>query len=312
VIVEKENKFVSAVAYLYRDEEQVEKFIRILYPVLNDHFAQYEIIFANDGCSAGSMARIKDFVLKNKVPAVSFVHMGFHQGIELAMNAGVDLAVGDFVYEFDSLAVDYNQQLIIDIYQNALQGFDVVSAVPRGRVSFSSRLFYAAFNRFSNSCGSLSTERFRILSRRAINRVGAFSKTISYRKAAYASSGLNIKALTYEPIISERVSNSDTFRLRKETAFDSLVIFTDFAYKVSLTLTIMLLSLTISGIIYTLVQYFGIHKPLEGWTTLMLMVSGGLSGVFMILAFILKYLSVIIELVLKKQKYLVQAVEKIT
>jgi len=142
--------------------------------------------------------------------------------------------------------------------------------------------------------------------------VGAFSKTISYRKAAYASSGLNIKALTYEPIISERVSNSDTFRLRKETAFDSLVIFTDFAYKVSLTLTIMLLALTISGIIYTLVQYFGIHKPLEGWTTLMLMVSGGLSGVFMILAFILKYLSVIIELVLKKQKYLVQAVEKIT
>jgi polyisoprenyl-phosphate glycosyltransferase len=132
----KKNKFVSAVAYLYRDEEQVEKFIRILYPILNEHFDHYEIIFANDGCSADSVARIKDFVLKNKIPAVAFVHMGFHQGIELAMNAGVDLAVGDFVYEFDSLAVDYDQQLIIDIYQNALQGFDVVSAVPRGRINF--------------------------------------------------------------------------------------------------------------------------------------------------------------------------------
>lgn len=312
MIAKKEKKFISAVAYLYREEERVEKFIRVLYQMLNEHFEQYEIIFVNDGCSTASIDKIKDFVVELQIPSVAFVHMGFHQGLELAMNAGVDLAVGDFVYEFDSLALDYEKQLIIDLYQAALQGFDVVSAAPRGRVSIPSRLFYAAFNRFSRSCSNLSTERFRILSRRAINRVEAISKTITYRKAAYASSGLNTKVLPYEPLTTERVSSSDAYRSRKETAFNSLVLFTDFAYKVSMTLTILLFFLTLVGVVYTLIQYFGVHKPLEGWTTLMLMVSGGFAGVFMVLAFILKYLSVIIELVLKKQKYLVQAVEKIT
>lgn len=312
MIAEKGKMFVSAVAYLYRDEEHVENFIRLLYRILDEHFDNYEIIFVNDGCSDSSIDRIKDFVLQHRIPAVAVVKMGFHQGIELAMNAGVNLAVGDFVYEFDSLAVDYNQQLIIDIFQTALQGFDVVSAVPRGRVSFSSRLFYTAFNRFSRSDHNLNTERFRLLSRRAINRVEALSKTFSYRKAAYANSGLSIKSITFEPVTSERVLSSDVFQSRKDTAFNSLILFTDLAYKISITLTIVLLSLTFSGIVYTLVQYFSIHKPLEGWTTLMLLISGGFSGVFMILAFILKYLSVIIELVLKKQKYLIQSIEKIT
>lgn len=312
MIVEKEKKFVSAVAYLYRDEEYIEKFCLTLYRVFDDNFDNYEFIFVNDGCGASSISNIKDFVVKNKIPTVAFIHMGVHQGIEFAMNAGVDLAVGDFVYEFDSLCVDYDQQLIIDTFRTALQGFDVVSAVPQGRVRISSRLFYAAFNRFSRSCYNLRTERFRVLSRRAINRVAALSKAILYRKAAYANSGLSIESLTYKPIITERVSSSDAFRSRKETAFNSFVLFTDFAYKVSMTLTILFLTLTFSGVIYTVVKYFGVHKPLEGWTTIMLMISGGFSGVFLILAFMIKYLSVIIELVLKKQKYLIQSVEKIT
>uniref|UniRef100_UPI00325FE826 hypothetical protein n=1 Tax=Clostridium sp. NkU-1 TaxID=1095009 RepID=UPI00325FE826 len=44
------------------------------------------------------------------------------------MNAGVDLAIGDFIYEFDNLLVEYDQDLIWKVYQRSLQGYDIVSA----------------------------------------------------------------------------------------------------------------------------------------------------------------------------------------
>ena len=68
---------------------------------------------------------------------------------------------------------------------------------------------------------------------------------------------------------------------------------------------------TLVELFYTLTVYLGGGQPIEGWTTTMLVLTLGFFGVFLILAIVLKYLSLLVDLVFRHQKYLVESVEKL-
>lgn len=314
MINNKEKNFISAVLYIHNNEKSVKNFLQALDKALSETFSKYEIICVNDCSTDSSIPAIKDFASqRNGETMISIINMSIYQGLELSMNAGVDLAIGDYVYEFDSLSMDYDSKLIMDVYRKSLEGYDIVAAAPEIMKHKSSRLFYRIYNKHSGSAYKLRTESFCILSRRAINRVDSISKTIPYRKALYANSGLKINVLTYR-------SGSDTGRPfskqvnenRRELAFDTLILFTNLAHKIALTLSMLLLLFTVFSAIYTCVVFFGQHRPVAGWTTTMLLLSVGFFGVFLLLAIVIKYLSVLVDLIFKRQKYLVESIEKIT
>ena len=62
--------------------------------------------------------------------------------------------------------------------------------------------------------------------------------------------------------------------------------------------------------VYALASYL-IGHPISGWTTIMLALTAGLTGVFAVLTMVLKYLTLILKLIFQKQKYLVESVEKL-
>lgn len=99
---------------------------------------------------------------------ISVIKLAYYQGAEAAICAGDDLAVGDFVYEFDSIAVNYDVNLIIDVFNKAREGNDIVFASD-DTMQLSSRLFYRLIN--INKAKSVRHDTFRIVSRRALNRV---------------------------------------------------------------------------------------------------------------------------------------------
>ena len=84
---------------------------------------------------------LQDYVSESdKMKPVSLIHMSYYQGIEAAMNAGRDLAVGDFVYEFDYAFTDYEPELVYRVYERMLEGYDVVAAAPKKHIPLSSKL----------------------------------------------------------------------------------------------------------------------------------------------------------------------------
>ena len=303
----KEKNFVSAVVYLRNDEARVPALLRMLHGVLAANFLAYEIICVDDHSADGTVAAVKS-AEPGEGGKLSVVRMSRHHGPEAAMNAGVDLAIGDFVLEFDSAAVDYDPGLVMEVYRKALTGFDIVSARPNGRTSVGSRLFYALFNRYASKQHSLGSESFRILSRRAINRVHAMSKTVPFRKAAYASCGLKMCAVQYKRTKRVRVAADGSKRY--ELAVNSLVLFTDVGYKLAKWLTLLMMLMTLGFAVYTVVVYFG-ASPVEGWTTTMLLASAGFFGMFAILTVVVKYLSILTGLVFMRQKYNIEGIEKL-
>ncbi|MGM0607256.1 MAG: glycosyltransferase [Candidatus Muiribacteriota bacterium] len=307
----KENNFISAVIYINNNEKTINYFLNTIHNVFENNFENFEFIFVNDCCNDKTVELIKDFCKTKNLHCIRIINLSVFQGIEIAMNAGVDLAIGDFVFEFDSVLVDYEKEKIFQLYIKSLEGNDIVSACPETKVLFTSKIFYKIFNLFSKAKYNIRTERFRVLSRRAINRVGAISKTITYRKAVYANCGLKITHIMYEPLKTETKIDKSRFNHRKERALDSLILFTNIAYKISMTLTLGLLAFTTIAGIYTFTMYVSDFRPIEGWTTTMIVLTGGFSGVFLILAVIIKYLSILVELVLKKQSYMIESIEKL-
>ena len=182
--MQKEKKFISVVVYLHNVEGYIDYFLDKVLPVYNSHFQEFEMVCVDDGCTDGTISKLREYIENNQIKAmVNIIHMSFFQGLESAMNAGRDIAIGDFVFEFDDVFVDYDPELIMRVYEKLLEGNDIVAARSRGKVRWTSRLFYLLYNSTSRTSGKIGPETFRIVSRRAINRIKSMGQYIPYRKA---------------------------------------------------------------------------------------------------------------------------------
>ena len=307
-----EKNFVSAVVYVHENEQEINQFLTMLYGELERHYEKFEIIMVDDASTDRSVEIIREVASAFHRSVVSILKMSYYQGLESAMNAGKRLSIGDYVFEFDSMNQDYDPEMIYEVYKTALSGYDIVSASPNQRTSFTSNLFYKVFNQFSKVQYKLATENFRVLSRRGINRIDASSTTILYRKAVYANCGLKCKNIVYEASKnSAKEFSGQQKSYRKELAIETLILHTDIANRVSSFLTIFMMGVALFSLIYTII-IFATGNPVAGWTTTMLVLSFGFLGMFAILSIIIRYLAILLDLNFKKQQVVYEGIEKIS
>ena len=308
----KEQNFVSAVIYVHNAENRIERFLDMVVEVMERNFEHSEIICVNDSSEDGSLSIIRKVSKAAEKTSISVVNMSYYHGLELAMDAGMDLAIGDFVFEFDNTVADFNSSVIMEIYRHSLEGYDIVSASPNRKERMSSRLFYRIFAKFAAVSYRMNTESFRVLSRRVINRVSSMNKTAPYRKALYANCGLKTDCIRYE-VTGEwsKARDRKEQRYRMDLAADALILFTEVGYRFSMTMTVVMMLMSIFMTVYSLVTYFVIH-PVEGWTTTILFLSVAFFGLFGILTIIVKYLQLLVDMVFKRKHYSFESIEKLT
>lgn len=308
-----EKKFMSLVIYLHNTGSYLTYFLDQIISVCNANFEQYELVCVEDGCTDDTMAILREYVAEHQLQTVvNVIHMSFFQGLETAMNAGRDLAIGDFVYEFDDIFVDYDAEVIRKAYDKILEGNDIVAVSSKGKVRLTSRVFYSLYNRTSRGEGKIGPETFRVISRRAINRIKSMGQYIPYRKAVYQNCGLKKSILSYDSLdTSLRIKNKVVTNERTNLALDSFIYFTNVLERISAIISGGFLLITVCMGVYIALDYFNKTKPVEGWLSTMGFLALGFFGVFTLLTIILKYLSVLLNLVFKQQRYLIEDVEKI-
>ena len=308
----KEKNFISAVVYVHNAEDHIGGFLNNIVNLLRDNFEHSEIICVNDFSTDNSVNEIKE-VAKNASPVVvSVLNMSYFHGVEVAMNAGVDLSIGDFVIELDSTVQDYDTEEIMNVYRKVLEGYDIVSAVPNKPQKLFSKIFYWTYKKFSGDSKSLYTESFRILSRRAINRVGQMSKTIPYRKGLYTNCGLKSHHIKYECKHTERVKvPKQQKKYRNRLALDTLLLFTNVGFVFSQLMTSLMMLISMFMGVYTVVM-FALGKTVAGWTTTILFLSVSFLSLFAILTIIVKYLQMLLDLTFKRTKYSFEDIQKLS
>ena len=159
----------------------------------------------------------------------------------------------------------------------------------------------------------MGTERFRVLSRRVINRISSMNKTVPYRKAVYANCGLRTENLKYRVIEGRSVKQGDKREkeYRRDLAVDSLILFTQIGYRFSITMTVIMMLVAVAVAVYSVIIYL-LSTPVAGWTTTIFFMAFAFFGLFAILTIIIKYLQILVDLVFKRKKYSFESIEKLT
>ncbi len=310
----REKNFVSCVVYLHNESSRAKEFLEAVCNVMRDNFEKYEIICVNDGCIDDTIEQVKAFLAKEThKPVVSLINLSYYQGVESAMNAGRDLAVGDFLFEFDKCELDFEPALIMEVYRRSLEGYDVVAAAPKYGVSWTSKLFYMVYNWGSRFQGKIGQERFRVVSRRAVNRVNQMNTYIPYRKAMYMNCGLKSDTLRYDnKELAIRRHNREEWGSRSMLALDTIIIFTDVLEKLSVVVSVVLFGALLIMFGYLVYSIFSRVRPVEGWLSIMSLMSFGFFMMSVMLTLILKNLSVLLNMSFKRQHYVIEGVEKLT
>lgn len=307
---DKEKNFMSAVLYVHNDEARIGDFLRMIVNVLEDNFEHSEIICVNDFSQDNSVDVVRSVSKEVKGTTITVLNMSYFHGVEVAMNAGMDLAIGDFVLELDACVPDFEPVQIMEAYQKTLKGYDIVSASPDKKQRFTSSLFYKVFNRFTDYSYQLGTERFRVLSRRVINRISSMNRSVPYRKAVYANCGLKTANIRY-PVTGAQAAKDDRTerKYRTELAVNSMILFTELGYQFSVTMTVLMMLVAIAVAVYSAVVYL-FSTPVAGWTTTIFFMSFAFFGLFGILTIIIKYLQILVDLVFRRKKYSFESIEK--
>lgn len=309
----KENNFISLVLYFYNiDESKIREIPGKIAKGLINNFKNYEIIIVNDGEKEEKVNEfvdeLKKFTLHNTISVLTFPSF---IGIEKAMIAGDDLAIGDYIFEFDVLNAEFSEAILMQAYQLALKGNDIVSVASKGmKSSLSSKAFYFLYNKGVKKEQKIQSEIFRVISRRAFNRAKAMTKSISYRKACYASCGLKRAVLVDETAKTYKIHDDKERYNRINLGIDSLMIFTNMIQKISFMVSLFFLLMTVIISIY-IVAVFALSRPVAGWTPIMLYLSLGFLGIFVLFTIVLKYLSVILNMIFKSENHLVESIKKI-
>ena len=307
-----EKKFVSVVLYLHNQENNIKNFFDSSYKTIKENFENVELICVDDGCSDNTISAVKDyFSFSFPCDNISVLKMGSYQGLEASMNAGRDYSIGDFVFEFDTPQIDYTNDIIMKAFDSVNSKADIAIVAPSGNSSLSSSLFYGIFNMFSRNRNKICSDTFRLISRRAINRIKSISDFVPYRKALYANCGLKCETIKYKPDKKIHIKKEKATYERFNLAFDSFVYFTNFLERLSTGISAFFLLFTIGSLIYAFWDHFTNGSIIEGWTSTICFMSFGFFGIFVLLTIILKYLSVIVNLIFRRQKYIVESVEKI-
>ena len=200
----------------------------------------------------------------------------------------------------------------MEVYRRLLEGNDIVAASSKGKMRFTSRMFYALYNKTSKGNEKIGPETFRIVSRRAINRIKSMGQYIPYRKAVYMNCGLKSSTIYYDSRdVNVRIKNKTVVAERTSLALDSFIYFTNVLERISAIICGLFLIFTVGMGFYLIGNIFNGTKPVEGWLSTMGFLALGFFGVFALLTIILKYLSVMLNLIFRHQRYLVSDIEKV-
>jgi dolichol-phosphate mannosyltransferase len=260
---------------------------------ISERFAAYEFILVNDA-NSDIPDSVKDSISLTRGAAV-ILEMAYTQGTETAVLAGLDRAMGDFVFEIDDSFLDYPIEILDTLYRTARSGNDIVAAVPKN-LPFGTRFFYWMCNRLSSIAPPLRFERLRISSRRAVDALLRQPERVRYREVLYRYTGYKYAHVTYR--------SDDKSRLRPSgrLAF-GIDIFWSFNDDVGARLARVL------GVVFTIASALALivtlaHTAADPWSVLLhVMTLFGFAGIFVLFAVTIEFLSLILGEVRNRPRY---------
>ncbi len=300
--------FVSVVMRVRDAELYIGPALERLSGVMEAAFAYYEILVVDDASIDATRARIAE--VQGRARNIQLYTLARRKGDNIALTAGLDHAIGDMIVTLDPLLDP--PELIPQMVERALQGVDIVYALPRERLANRGlanivvRGFVATLSRLIKVDAPQAMSSYRLLNRGVLNYM--LEAVDRHRSLMFlpALSGYPYATIEYDRLAGAGQGRAST-RERAAKAVD--LLFSTSARPLRI-ITLMSLGISVVTLLYALYSvliYVVRDDVAAGWTSLSLQISGLFFLVCIILAVMSEYILQILEATTHHPRYHIAA-----
>ncbi len=286
---------LSVIAPMFNEEDIIETYIERATAVLDKFFNDYELILIDDGSSDHTVSRCSSYIKGNK--NIRLISFSRNYGHEIASTAGFDHALGDYVILMDT-DLQHPPELIPDMVKKAKEGFDVVCASRLNREDESwfkkttASLFYRFSRKMTGFDLSSDTGNFRLLSRKVVDSLKKMKESNRHLIMMFAYVGFRTASITYH--CPPRAAGKSKYNVRKliNLSLDSIIGFSSRPLRVMSLFSVLISIVMMLYAGFILIQKLFTHQQLaDGMASIIFLIAGLFSMLFLFLAIISEYIS---------------------
>jgi len=304
---------VSVVVPVYKEEGNIDEFLRRMTPILENITPAFEIIFALDPSPDRTEEKI--LTARSRDSRIKLIKFSRRFGQPFATLAGLEYSAGDSVVVID---VDLQDppELIVQMIGKWREGFDVVYAQRRTREGETwlkkvvSEIGYRVINRIAEVEIPKNTGDFRLMSRRVVNEINRLKECHGFLRGMVALIGFRQTSILFDrPARFSGRGHYNRFLGSLRIGFNGIFCFSNHALMLStLAGFVVALAAFTLGIFYAALRIFGYPFPLGNPTIVVLVLF--LGGIQLICIGILgEYIGRIYEEVRQRPRYIVEQAE---
>jgi dolichol-phosphate mannosyltransferase len=264
-----QNTTLSIVIPVYNEEMNIGKLNARIGSVMAGMNVPYEIVYVNDGSIDDSLTILK--LLAAADNHIRYIDFSRNFGHQVAISAGMEHACGEYIVIMDGDGQD-PPELIPELYQKALTGFEVVYAKRKRREGenflkkFTAKMFYRFLARITSIEIPVDTGDFRIIHRKIQQLLKKMPEKHKFIRGQISWLGFNQTFIEYDR--EERMGGNTKFTYRKMLRFalDGISGFSNWPLKIATVGGFFVSGVSFLLILYTLYQkYFGF--TVAGWAS---------------------------------------------
>ena len=306
----REKNLLSIVVPVFNEEASITETVKRLLG-LRDNLAQeidVDLVFVDDGSNDRSLSLLRS--IAEQTACVKVVSFSRNFGHQIAITAGIDLAVGDYVAVIDADLQD-PPELIADMYRQALTGFDVVYGKRRSRAgeTIFKKATAAAFYRLLNYMCEIDipsdTGDFRLMSRKVVEAFKQLRERHRFVRGMVPWLGFKSAPLEYDR--AERFAGETKYPLRKMLAFatNAILSFSSKPLTIAIRLGFLTIFAGIAGGAYMLYLKLFTNIPIPGLTAVLLTIVIFSGAQILLIGVVGEYIARIFEEIKGRPLYLV-------
>jgi len=301
------NTVISIVVPLEQDALLLEEIVIEIDRIVGVAFRFFEIVLVDDGSTDDTAAVVQ--ALLNKIQRVRYLRLSRPFGRDVALSAGIESAIGDFVVTLDPRTdpIDVIPQMI-DLCRKCGGIVHGMAANPVGRSAlreWAGGLFRTYCLKHLGVDIKRGVSDLRVMSRQAVNALLQVREQSRYLRVLTLTLGYHHEFFPYSIQIRVGGARVTTWRAEVATAIDLLAANTRHPLRMVTAAGLFGAFLNLLYAAYVVIIYLLKSDVAAGWTTLSLQLSGMFFFVCLILAVLSEYVGIILGEVRSRPLYFI-------
>ena len=300
-------KKLTIIIPCYNEEGNLNSFFEKIKNIIKETNLNYNLIFIDDGSFDKTWEIISKF--SENDPNVTSLKLSRNFGQQAALKVGFDYADGDYIFTLDADNQDPPELLLKMIEKMNNEKVDIIYAQREvNKESFfkrvSSYIFYFIFNKICKINILQQVSDFRLINLKVLEQLKNINENDLFYRGLIPWMGFKYSVVKFNRDNRKHGKSGWSLMKMLDFALTGIFNFSNLPMRLSFLITILMIILFIIVSIYGLSSYLS-GNAIQGWTSIILILSLFNIAVFFILGLISEYVCRIYNQIKNRPIYIV-------